>query len=811
MKLDLNKFYNTNYKDFVHKEAIEEALRMVAEIELKDVEVDTILSITFSVDEYGENPMYIEYLDKDGKTHLVRIRPAVSNEIQDLLKRYVTLEQHETDKQDIYNHFEHMHVPMEIRSQNGLDAEGNKFIVLNNDNSYLSLQVDPETDDEIQWLCIHNKGGLGSQSMYFARFMDYAKVDQVPSNADFLEKIHQLEELIHRKSQETLQNSKEYTDKQDYTQRNAVLSIMVESIDNVKNEITNIIDVKYDELKAYVDAKDEEYHELSKRYTDNSKEEAVQESKNYADGVADVAIDRAAQYTETKMQEAVSTSKTYTDSKADETLIASKNYTDTKHTETMQQITELGDEVKPKINSLEENQVKLVHSQATQRALTDSIVFGETNGKLNWLQLLKKTGEEGVFNVENFKNDILASVPSLPTNTVTTEVLNSTLLDYVKNSQLSNYYTKTESDNRYAFKGEVPDVPEGVVTNDKLTEVLNNYYTKILSDNKYAQKTELLNYYTKGESSNKYAAKTELSNYYNKTESDNKYALKTEIPTSVDVKVNNTNNATKVNYQTSDNSVEVFSGSTSLMKGKFITDVQAKSIDSNLNKLSLMGENRKVPEIYWYPDTAINFIRLLRDGNYIRAHLANPEASGDEITYLPKFKSASETALNDLASTTQTNVANLTQSIQEVATMINNAEIGERTKINFKLFNNELGGTTDPTLLNNESYYVKVGKNYLISVYLTFKVNVTPTSSSKLVTCGMEQDIPAGNPYLTLTSTITGRYTNYSNTRRIPTNQNFVQFYLPPIPATDTFQTMEITIYGSAITKDLAQEAENND
>lgn len=67
MKLDLNKFYNTNYKDFVHKEAVEEALKLVPEVELKDVDVDNILSITFSVDEYGENPMYIEYNDKEGK------------------------------------------------------------------------------------------------------------------------------------------------------------------------------------------------------------------------------------------------------------------------------------------------------------------------------------------------------------------------------------------------------------------------------------------------------------------------------------------------------------------------------------------------------------------------------------------------------------------------------------------------------------------------------------------------------------------------------------------------------------------------
>lgn len=258
MKLDLNKFYNSNYKDFVHKEAVEEALRMVAEIDLKEVEIDSILSITFSVDEFGENPMYIEYLDKEGKKHIVRIRPAVTNEIQEILKRYVTLEQHETDKNAIFNHFEHMHVPMEIRSASGLDEDGNKFIVLNNDNSYLSFQVDPETDNEIQWLCIHNKGGLGSQSMYFARFMDYAKVDQVPSNTEFLEKIHQLEELVQRKSQENLQSTKEYADSQDDALRAEITSNVINQINETKNGILSYVDVEIDNLKEYVDSRDAE-------------------------------------------------------------------------------------------------------------------------------------------------------------------------------------------------------------------------------------------------------------------------------------------------------------------------------------------------------------------------------------------------------------------------------------------------------------------------------------------------------------------------------------------------------------------------
>lgn len=473
MKLDLNEFYNSNYKDFVHKEALEEALRMVAKIDLKEVEIDTILSMTFSVDEFGENPMYVEYLDKDGKKHIVRIRPAVTNEIQETLKRYVTLEQHETDKQDIYNHFEHMHVPMEIRSENELDEDGNKFIVLNNDNSYLSLQVDPETDDEIQWLCIHNKGGLGSQSMYFARFMDYAKVDQVPSNTDFLEKIHQLEELIQRKSQETLQNFKEYTDTQDNTLRTEITTNVTNQINETKNGILSYVDVEVDNLKEYVDNRDAEYYELNKRYTDNAK------------------------------QETVNSSKTYTDNKTSETLETNKTYTDTKHAE--------------------------------------------------------------------------------------------------------------------------------------LTHIVN-----------------------------------ELENDMN------------------------TNFATK------------------------------QTVDG------------------------------------------------------------------------------LSQLVQEIANKVDGIEIGERTKVNFVLSNSNNEEPINPTITSNDSYYVKVGSQYIISVYLTFEIDVSPTSTQKTVSFSWLHDLPGENPPLTLTTEMHGNRGMYSTTKTVTTNRSRVSFTIPAFPATETYAYNKITIYGTAITKDLS-------
>ena len=478
MKLDLSKFYNSNYKDFVHKEGLEEALRMVAEIDLKDVEIDTILSITFSVDEFGENPIYVEYLDKDGKKHIVRIRPAVTNEIQELLKRYVTLEQYESDMQDMYNDFEYKRVPIDIRSEKGLDEDGNKVIELNHGNSNISFQVDPELNNEIQCLYINNAGGLGPRNVYFVRFMDYAKVNQVPSNAEFLEKIQQLEELIQRKSQETLESSKEYADAQDDTLRTEIMTNVTNQINETKNDILSYVDVEVGDLKEYVDSRDAEYHELAKRYTDNAK------------------------------QEGVNSCKTYTDTKTAEALETSKTYTDTKHTEVTQHVTEL-------------------------------------------------------------ENDMNAN---------------------------------------------------------------------------FATKQEQLN------------------------------------------------------------------------------------------------------------------------------------------------------SLNEL--------------VQELATNVNGSQIGERTKINFALTNSHNEEATNPTITKNESYYVKVGSQYIVSVYLTFNVDVTPTSTPKTLSFSMMHDIPAENPPLTLTVVMKGNNRKYTTTTGISSGRNRVPFPIPAFPTTEIYNSTEITIYGSAITKDLAKESE---
>ena len=709
MKLDLNKFYNTNYKDFVHKEAVEEALRMVAEIDLKDVEIDTILSITFSVDEFGENPIYVEYLDKDGKKHIVRIRPAVTNEIQEILKRYVTLEQHETDKQDIYNHFETLNVPLELRSQNGLDDEGNKNITLNNDNSFISFQVDPENDDAIQWLCIHNKNGsLGSQYQYMARFVDYAKVDQVPSNAEFLEKIQQLEELIQRKSQETLQSSKEYADAQDDTLRTEIITNVTNQINETKNDILSYADVEVDELREYVDSRDAEYHELAKQYADNVKQEAVNSSKTYTDtktaemletsktytdtkhtevtqrvtelendilSYVDVEVDElreyvdsrdaeyhelAKQYADNVKQEAVNSSKTYTDTKTAETLETSKTYTDTKHTEVTQHVTELENDMNTNF--------------ATKQELLINVASLSDIDQQNFETLNDRINAKATVYKKNIGDSVRYYFPQI------------------------NVTTKTDGDIILEGKDE---------TTVKLANLLNDEQLAKLKNLPMGQETDL----------------------------------------------------NKVNKKTN----------------SYIWDVNnQQTID--------FGDGNEV-----YYD--------VRDDKITKIGIKEKAGASQKIVQFDEFVK-------------QKQLDSLNGIVQELATNVNGSQIGERTKINFTLTNSSNEEATNPTITKNESYYVKVGSQYIVSVYLTFNVDVTPTSAHKALAFSWIHDIPAENPPLTLTVVTKSNKRKYTTTTGITTGRHRVVFYIPAFPATDIYESTEITIYGSAITKDLTKESE---
>jgi hypothetical protein len=156
----------------------------------------------------------------------------------------------------------------------------------------------------------------------------------------------------------------------------------------------------------------------------------------------------------------------------------------------------------------------------------------------------------------------------------------------------------------------------------------------------------------------------------------------------------------------------------------------------------------------------------------------------------------------------QEQLKSLNELVQEFATNVNGSQIGERTKINFALTNSPNEEATNPTITKNESYYVKVGSQYIVSVYLTFNVNVTPTSAQKALSFSMLHDIPAENPPLTLTVVMKGNNRKYTTTTGISSGKKRVPFYVPAFPATEIYNSTEITIYGSAITKDLPKESE---
>lgn len=94
---------------------------------------------------------------------------------------------------------------------------------------------------------------------------------------------------------------------------------------------------------------------------------------------------------------------------------------------------------------------------------------------------------------------------------------------------------------------------------------------------------------------------------------------------------------------------------------------------------------------------------------------------------------------------------------------------------------------------------------------MTVEIDVTPTTTQKTVAFSWLHDLPGENPPLTLTAELEGNRGIYSTTKMVETNRNRVAFAIPAFPATETYIGNKITIYGTAITKDLSKEDEHND
>lgn len=609
------------------------------------------------------------------KKHLVRIRPAVSNEIQEMLKRYVTLEQHETDKNAIYNHFERLNVPLELLSENGLDEEGNREVVLNNDNSFISFQVDPGSDNEIRWLCIHNKGGLGAQTQYFARFVDFAKVDEVPSNADFAEKVQELEEKMNTADNRVLEASKQYPDST-ITSLGDELNV---KIAQTKNELSVLIEEKtqdtLQQAKDYADTKDTEYFETSKRYTNNAKQEAIDESK------------------------------AYTDSEADKTLDESKTYTDTKHCEVTQNLTELQDDV----NS----------NYAT-------------------------------------KQELLTNVTGLN--------------DYV-NTNVQNLNDKVNT------KATVYTATEGQQTISRYNEVT---FEKMLSGDitfKAGRTAQAYGYLLN---------ETQLAKLKNLNE--------TPLGNPCDIKYNTSEDATEINFLPgSPDRVTVATADGIKMKSSFITIDQATNITNNTLKLSEIPNNGKVPNIVWYPDGVIHYLRLLHDGEYVRTHIKDFGAqSGETIVYLPTFKSAKESELS-----------NLNDKIRMIETMI--ATIGETTPIEMNIEYN--GNSLE---LDNYSTYTTIGDTTIVNINCNFTAPFNSGSIPILNTLNITSETLKSFP-LFMIDCIVKTATNVSSYTTTTTFSNKISsLYVetPVIESNETIATSLISFNGSFIFNNTSKESE---
>lgn len=150
MYINLDKFYSSNYRDFVHRQALEDALKLVAEIYLKDTKVDTILNITFSVDEYGENPIYLTYLDEGKKEHIVKLKPNITEALLERLKEYAKITY--VDEQDEKLRQELTQI-IEQSKQEAIDTANNFTISHTNEVKNDILNIINQTSDELKEYC----------------------------------------------------------------------------------------------------------------------------------------------------------------------------------------------------------------------------------------------------------------------------------------------------------------------------------------------------------------------------------------------------------------------------------------------------------------------------------------------------------------------------------------------------------------------------------------------------------------------------------------------------------------------------------
>lgn len=116
-------------------------------------------------------------------------------------------------------------------------------------------------------------------------------------------------------------------------------------------------------------------------------------------------------------------------------------------------------------------------------------------------------------------NEIDVTNTNVSTNTTKISELSN---DKADKTQLDNYYTKTQSESKFAFKGDISNLQGQInTTNNNVATNTRNITT--MNSTLQTNSTNIVNL------SSVKADKTQLNNYYTKSESDNRYELKGDI------------------------------------------------------------------------------------------------------------------------------------------------------------------------------------------------------------------------------------------------------------------------------------------
>lgn len=94
MRIDDQRFYPSNWQDFIHKGAIVELFKAVPEISIPDLDATTIDKIEYQKDANGEYRMLVDYTDRDGVSHDTVIGPAITQRVialanQEIVKHFI--------------------------------------------------------------------------------------------------------------------------------------------------------------------------------------------------------------------------------------------------------------------------------------------------------------------------------------------------------------------------------------------------------------------------------------------------------------------------------------------------------------------------------------------------------------------------------------------------------------------------------------------------------------------------------------------------------------------------------------------------